>query len=37
MGNGGGKPNFITAKIIGSQSDKVVEELVSRSLKFISS
>lgn len=37
MGIGGGKPNFINAKIIGSKSDKVVEELVNRSLKFISS
>jgi alanyl-tRNA synthetase len=37
IGSGGGKPNFINAKIIGSQSDKVVEELVNRSLKFISS
>jgi alanyl-tRNA synthetase len=36
MGIGGGKPNFINAKIIGSKSDKVVEELVNRSLKFIS-
>src|SRR5918995_7046050 len=31
MGSGGGKPNFINAKIIGSKSDKVVEELVNRS------
>jgi alanyl-tRNA synthetase len=37
MGAGGGKANFINAKIIGSKSDKVVEELVNRSLKFISS
>lgn len=37
VGRGGGKPNFINAKIIGSKSDKVVEELVNRSLKFISS
>jgi alanyl-tRNA synthetase len=37
IGSGGGKPNFINAKIIGSKSDKVVEELVNRSLKFISS
>ena len=37
MGSGGGKPNFIIAKIIGSKSDKVVEELVNRSLKLISS
>lgn len=37
IGNGGGKPNFINAKIVGSKSDKVVEELVNRSLKFISS
>jgi alanyl-tRNA synthetase len=36
VGSGGGKPNFINAKIIGSKSDKVVEELVNRSLKFIS-
>lgn len=35
VGSGGGKPNFINAKIIGSKSDKVVEELVNRSLKFI--
>jgi alanyl-tRNA synthetase len=37
IGSGGGKPNFINAKIIGSKSDKVVEELVNRSLNFISS
>jgi alanyl-tRNA synthetase len=37
IGSGGGKPNFINAKIIGSRSDKVVEELVNRSLNFISS
>ena len=37
MGSGGGKPNFINAKIIGSKSDKVVEELVNRSIKFTSS
>lgn len=37
IGNGGGKPNFINAKIVGSKSDKVVEELVNRSLKVISS
>jgi alanyl-tRNA synthetase len=37
IGSGGGKSNFINAKIIGSKSDKVVEELVNRSLKFISS
>ena len=37
MGSGGGKPNFINARIIGSKSDKVIEELVNRSLKFISS
>ena len=36
VGSGGGKPNFINAKIFGSKSDKVVEELVNRSLKFIS-
>jgi len=36
IGKGGGKPNFINAKIVGSKSDKVVEELVNRSLKFIS-
>jgi alanyl-tRNA synthetase len=35
VGSGGGKSNFINAKIIGSKSDKVVEELVNRSLKFI--
>ena len=37
IGSGGGKPNFINAKIIGSKSDKVIEELVNRSLKLISS
>jgi alanyl-tRNA synthetase len=37
IGSGGGKPNFINAKIIGSKSDKVIEELVNRSLNFISS
>jgi alanyl-tRNA synthetase len=37
IGSGGGKPNFINAKIIGSKSDKVIEELVKRSLKFVSS
>jgi hypothetical protein len=37
MGSGGGKPNFINARIIGSKSEKVVEELVNRSIKFISS
>jgi len=37
IGSGGGKPNFINAKIIGPKSDKVIEELVNRSLKFISS
>lgn len=37
MGSGGGKPNFINARIIGSKSDKVVEELVNRSIKFTSS
>jgi hypothetical protein len=37
IGSGGGKPNFINARIIGSKSDKVVEELVNRSLKFTSS
>ena len=37
VGSGGGKSNFINAKIIGSKSDKVVEELVNRSLNFISS
>jgi hypothetical protein len=36
VGSGGGKSNFINAKIIGSKSDKVVEELVNRSLKLIS-
>lgn len=36
IGSGGGKPNFINAKIIGSKSDKVIEELVKRSLKFLS-
>lgn len=37
IGSGGGKPNFINAKIIGSKSDKVIEEIVKRSLKFVSS
>jgi alanyl-tRNA synthetase len=37
IGSGGGKPNFINAKIIGSKSDKVIEELVKRSLQFVSS
>ncbi|HEX7274284.1 MAG TPA: DHHA1 domain-containing protein [Nitrososphaeraceae archaeon] len=37
IGRGGGKPNFINAKIIGSKSDKVIEELVTRSLQFVSS
>lgn len=37
IGSGGGKPNFINAKIIASKSDKVIEELVNKSLKFISS
>lgn len=36
IGSGGGKPNFINAKIIGSKSDKVIEELVNRSIKFVS-
>lgn len=36
VGSGGGKSNFINAKIIGSKSDKVVEELVNRSLRLIS-
>ena len=36
IGSGGGKANFINAKIIGSKSGKVVEELVNRSLNFIS-
>jgi alanyl-tRNA synthetase len=35
IGSGGGKPNFINAKIIGSKSDKVIEELVNRSIKFV--
>lgn len=37
IGSGGGKPNFINAKIIGSKSDKVVNELVTRSSMIISS
>lgn len=37
IGMGGGKPNFINAKVVKSMSDKVVEGLISKSLKFLSS
>ena len=36
IGNGGGKPNFVNAKIVRSRSDKVVEALINKSLESIS-
>jgi len=36
VGNGGGKPNFVNAKIIRSRSDKIIEALINKSLKSIS-
>lgn len=36
IGNGGGKPNFVNAKIVNSRSDKVVEALINKSLESIS-
>ena len=35
IGNGGGKPNFVNAKI-AERSDKVVEALINKSLESIS-
>jgi len=35
-GKGGGKPNFINAKIKKSISNKVVKDLISESLKVLS-
>jgi hypothetical protein len=37
IGMGGGKPNFINAKVEKSMSDQVLEGLISKSLKFLSS
>jgi alanyl-tRNA synthetase len=37
IGMGGGKPNFINAKVVKSMSDKVIQGLISKSLKFLSS
>lgn len=36
VGNGGGKGNFVNAKIIRSRSDKIIEALINKSLKSIS-
>lgn len=36
IGMGGGKPNFINAKVVKSMSDQFVEGLISKSLKFLS-
>jgi alanyl-tRNA synthetase len=36
VGNGGGKPNFINAKIKKSMSNKVMEDLIRESLKALS-
>ena len=36
IGKGGGKPNFINAKIKKSMSNKVVEGLIRESLKVLS-
>jgi hypothetical protein len=35
IGNGGGKSNFVNAKIVRSRSDKVVEALINKSLESI--
>jgi alanyl-tRNA synthetase len=37
IGMGGGKPNFINAKVEKSMSDQVVDGLIGKSLKFLSS
>jgi alanyl-tRNA synthetase len=37
IGKGGGKPNFINAKIAKIMSDQVVENLISKSLRYLSS
>jgi hypothetical protein len=37
IGKGGGKPNFINAKITKTMSDQIVEGLISKSLKYLSS
>ena len=36
VGNGGGKSNFVNAKIIRSRSDKIIEALINKSLKSMS-
>jgi len=37
IGTGGGKPNFINAKIVKSMSNKILESLTNQSLKLLAS
>jgi plasmid maintenance system killer protein len=37
IGTGGGKPNFINAKIVKSMSNKILESLTNESLKLLAS
>jgi alanyl-tRNA synthetase len=37
IGTGGGKPNFINAKIVKSMSNKILESLTNQSLKMLAS